>query len=109
VSEWYGIRCVFQHHDLRVAQATNVYEERIIVVRASSAEEAISQAEAEAAIYAADDSTSYLKFAQAFHAFEDSLDSPSEVFSLMRESELDADEYIDRFFDTGHERERKTT
>jgi hypothetical protein len=47
-----------------------------------------------------------LGLAQAFHLFVGAdLDDGAEVFSLMRTSDLPADEYVDRFFDTGDERQ----
>lgn len=53
----------------------------------------------------ADDSAEYVGLAQAFHMF-DSPVSGREVFSLMQDSELPPEEYIDRFFDTGRERQQ---
>jgi len=50
---WFGVRCLFQHSDPGAATGV-LYEERVTLWRAPSAEEAIARAEAEAASYAAD-------------------------------------------------------
>jgi len=84
-----------------------LYEERIVLVRARSFEEAIAKGETEARTYARENSAiSYLESADAYQLFDAELEEGTEVFSLMRESALDEDEYIRRFFQTGKERTR---
>jgi hypothetical protein len=51
----------------------------------------------------AGDEDEYLELAQAFRLF-DAPANGAEVFSLMRSSPLESDEYLDAFFDTGSER-----
>ena len=111
---WYAVRCVFRATENRpwrpvdLRRGESAYEERITLWRAASFEEAVERAEAEAREYAAgivDDSIEYVGFAQAFHLFGEPNDG-EEIFSLIRVSDLDSDDYIDRFFDTGRERER---
>ncbi|MBO2451411.1 hypothetical protein J4573_30275 [Actinomadura barringtoniae] len=82
------------------------YEERVTVWRAGSLDEAIARAEGEAAEYAAAVGVEYLAFAQAYWiGGEEALGEGAEVFSLVRDSELGADAYLSRFFDTGAERQ----
>lgn len=100
---WYAVRCVFfdEPKDRRSA----FYEERITLWRARSADDAIERAEAEALEYAAaieESPSTYTGLAQCFHLFDEPSDG-AEVFSLIRDSELDPDAYLDRFFDTGTE------
>ena len=83
----------------------HLYEERITVWRASSFEQAIERAEREARQYAQDTECQYLGFAQAYHLSGEQLRSGSEVFSLMRESNLTQAKYLDKHFDTGAERQ----
>lgn len=45
----------------------------------------------------------YVGLAQAFLLSEDPAVDGAEVFSLIRDSNLDPDAYLDRFFDTGQE------
>lgn len=102
---WYSVRCV-----IRSAAIADVdgwtYEERVTVWRANSFEDAIERAELEANDYAADTGGEYVGFAQAFHLFAgDHIDDGAEVFSLMRDSTLSVDDYLTRFFDSGHEHE----
>lgn len=78
------------------------YEERITLWRAESFEEAIEQAEAEALQYT-EDRGEYLDFAQAFRLFDEPGEG-AEVFSMLRDSELEPDEYVTAFFDSGLER-----
>jgi hypothetical protein len=103
---WYGVRCIFAHRGRTdVPSGSELYEERILLVRASSLEEAIERAEAEAARYAQDlGDAEYLGDADAFHVFSSEIGDLTEVFSLMRESDLDAEAYVRAFFQTGRER-----
>jgi hypothetical protein len=113
--QWYAVRCIFRHRfleDLESADAT-IYEERITLWRAPSVDHAIELAEDEAASYAAvmdarvmDAGDEYLGLAQAYELVDDP-GHGSEVFSLLRESELDAEAYLDTFFDTGTERQQR--
>jgi hypothetical protein len=97
MAEWFGVRCVFAH-----PQST--YEERITLWQADSFDEAVAVAEDDAATYADDTGAEFLGFAQAFVMSEEP-GHGVEVFCLERESDLDPDEYLDTFFDTGNERE----
>jgi hypothetical protein len=104
---WYGARCIFQHQNLQAKVPGGfVYEERLILVFAASEEEAIEKAEAEAAEYAGSDST-YLGYVDVFHVYETQIGEGTEVFSLMRSSNLMPEEYLNRFFDSGAEHQRR--
>lgn len=94
---WFGVRCVFRH-------AESTYEERIVIVVAADFDHAIAKAEEEAAEYVDGMNVEYVGLAQAFMLFDAPRDG-AEVFSLMRDSDLEPDEYLDTFFSTGDERE----
>jgi len=81
-----------------------VYEERIVLVRAHSFEEAHERGEAEAREYAADGDMEWLGHSEVFHLFDRKITDRTEVFSNLRESPLPPDEYVTRFFLTGDER-----
>jgi hypothetical protein len=105
-TSWYGIRCLFRLGPAD-AEATS-YEERVTIWLAASFDEAIAAAEADAEAYAAADEGSgneYLGLLQAY-ALPEQPGHGAEVFSLIRESALPADAYLDRFFDTGDERQQ---
>lgn len=103
---WYGVRLVYRLTGFP-AQA---YEERIVIVKAASFDEAIAKVERYSKDYE-DETKVYTGYAMAFHILDEngsSLGEGVEVFSLMRDSELDPDEYLDRFHDTGRERAKHT-
>jgi hypothetical protein len=107
---WYAVRCVFRTDSDRLAPGEHAYEERITLWRAESFDDAIAQAEAEAHAYVEtiESTDEFTGLAQAFHLFDDP-GHGMEVFSLIRRSRLDTDEYLARFFDTGDEFTRTDT
>ncbi|ROP44674.1 hypothetical protein [Pseudokineococcus lusitanus] len=105
-SGWVAVRCIF-HSEL---DGTGMYEERVTLWRTSSMDEAVERAEAEAHEYAAilstppADPTEYVGLAQAY-LLSDTPGDGAEVFSLIRGSDLEPEDYLDTFFDTGTERQ----
>ncbi|WP_406299445.1 DUF4288 domain-containing protein [Embleya sp. NBC_00888] len=98
---WHSVRCLFRHQP-------DIYEERITLWRAADLDEAIALAEADALEYARDvNDAEYLGLAQAFRLFDAQVGHGMEVFSLARDSPLEPSEYLDAFFDTGTERQRR--
>ncbi len=97
VQPWFAVRCIFRFEP--GGEATAVYEERITLWRAASFDDAIERAELEADDYIADLDGEYLGVSQAYHLFAgDELADGTEVFSLMRRSDLRAEDYVDRYF-----------
>ena len=105
---WYAVRCIFSHGDDDDAGRTR-YEERIVVVLAQSIDEAIARAEVEAEEYASGlgGDTRYLGDCDAYHLAVTDIGDGSEVFSLIRRSELGPKEYVRTFFQTGQEFSRR--
>ena len=100
---WFAVRTLCRSQ-LHGSQSTVLYEERVTVWSTSSIEAAIRLAEQESKDYADATDGTTVGFVQAYElAMAPS--HGSEVFSLMRVSDLDASEYVDRFFDTGAERQ----
>jgi hypothetical protein len=96
---WFSVRCLFRHLPAS-------YEERITLWRAGTPDEAVTLAEADARDYAKGlEGAEYLGLAQAFHLFEAQVGDGTEIFSLVRDSDLAPDDYLDAFFDTGGERQ----
>ena len=85
-----------------------IYEERITAWHATSTSEAIELAEGEAKEYAKKEGFQSIEFYQCYWMFDemDLIVPGTEVYSLLRESDLGEDDYIDTFFDTGLERQR---
>lgn len=99
---WYAVRTVvrFPADD----EGDAAYEERITLWRADSFEEAVERAEAEAEDYAIGHGGEPVGLSQVYHlAIGDAVADGDEVFSLIRRSPLEPDDYVDRFFDTGEE------
>jgi len=84
----------------------NLHEERITLWKATAIDVAIELAEKEAESYASDIKAKYLGLAQAYYLFDQSDSSGIEVYSLVRDSDLGSEEYMDTFFDTGNERQK---
>jgi hypothetical protein len=102
----YSTRTVIRFDDL-ATKAKYVYEERITLWRARSINGAIRKSEAEARRYAKECGGTYLKFIQAYWLYDDVDSDGLEVFSLMRESDCPSKQYIDTYFDTGTEKQKK--
>jgi hypothetical protein len=113
---WYSVRSFVCFPN---CAATPLYEERVVIFLATSFDDALEQAEAEAKAYVADIDGEDLDLYQAFCLFgddarlEDGLGSNSghiasgdEVYSLIRTSYLPPSEYLTHFFDTGAERQQ---
>ena len=108
---WYSAKTVYKHHFIEDGDTKFLFEERVVLFRAASLDDAIVQAEAEAAKYCAGSSRpiKYINYVMAYQLlFEEEVGHGTEVFSLMRESTLSNNAYLDRFFDDGHERTQTT-
>jgi hypothetical protein len=99
---WYGVRCI-----IRWPQMTEPsYEESVTVWRAASFGDAIAKAEVAAREYAALCDGEYLELAQAYFIGDaEPITDGTEVFSLIRNSDLEPDDYLTTFFATGDERQ----
>ncbi|MFC9971292.1 hypothetical protein ACFVH6_10405 [Spirillospora sp. NPDC127200] len=99
-SGWYGVRCVI----FWPQEGERLYEESVTVWHAASYK---AIAKAEALDYAAVCDGRYLGLAQAYFIGDGaSITDGTEVFSLVRASDLDPDDYVTRYFARGHERQR---
>jgi hypothetical protein len=102
----YSVRCVFRWEPRQDQKAKHLYEERITLWQAQSIDHAIELAEVEAENYASEN-IEFLGYSQAYAMYESISVNGIEVFSLLRESDLEPETYIDAFFDTGTEHERE--
>jgi hypothetical protein len=99
---WYSVRCIFEW-------TGGIFEERTTLWSAESIDEAIKLAEQDAREHAAElGDGRYLGLAQAYEIGPDQPGSGDEVYSLMRDSDLPADQYLSTYFDTGQERTQNT-
>ncbi len=103
--EWFGAKTLYEHTDRQEADGSNLFEERIVLILADNFDDAILKSEVEGNDYAYDDSgIKYLGYVNVFKLFDSEIADKTEVFSLMRSSQLKSNEYINTFFDTGKER-----
>lgn len=100
----YTVRTVIRWAERANQTRKYLYEERITAWNAESFEAAIDEAEKEAKEYA-DEGAEALDLFQAYWLFDDIelIPQGTEVFSLLRESDLEPSEYLDTYFDTGVE------
>jgi hypothetical protein len=103
---WYGAKCLFEHLDLSEEPGRTVYEERVVLIRATDWDDAIARSEADAARYAGElPGVRYLGFMDGYHIGPvPRITEGTEVYSLMRESALAGKDYLDRYCDDGTER-----
>ena len=105
----YGIRCIFEHTPRHYNTLAHLYEERITVWVAESIDDALDLASTEAHKYCENDEfVEFTGLSQAFWMFEPIESHGAEVFSLMRESNLEQEAYLNHFFSTGDERQQRS-
>jgi hypothetical protein len=103
--DWYSAKTIYKHHRVEAGKTKTVFEERVVLLRATGFDDAIAKAEAEAAVYCGTDGDAiYLGFVDVFHLFDEKVGHGTEVYSLMRESGLANKKYLDHFYDDGKER-----
>lgn len=102
--ESFSVRCIFRWYSRPGQRAKCLYEERITLWQANSIDQAIELAEEEALTYASED-MEFLGFSQAFALIHLIPANGIEIFSLLRESDLEPKQYLNTFFDTGFEHE----
>ncbi|MEO8036900.1 MAG: DUF4288 domain-containing protein [Acidobacteriota bacterium] len=98
---WFSARTVYEHDK----PGDGLFEERIVLFRAGDFDEAFARAEEEAEKYAREATCSYTGYISIYEIPDETITDGVEVFSLMRDSDYPADEYIEQFFDTGRERQ----
>ncbi len=92
---WYAAQCIFLHAD-KGHGPKQMYEERIVLLKADSFDDAIERAENEAEKYSRDlDGCKYLGFVNVFHIYDSKLAAGTEMFSRMEKSELKPKQYLD--------------
>jgi hypothetical protein len=103
---WFGVKTILIH--LHESDSTlRVYEESVLLVKADNFDDAIASAERivrkNCSVLSCEDSGFY----NAFEITDDKLSNGVEVYSIMRESKIEIDKYLDKFYDTGFERTKK--
>jgi hypothetical protein len=102
-SGWYAVRSVIRLNSTET-ESSRPYEERITLWKAKSFEEAIDRAEAETIEYAEGLGEYVVEFGQSY-ALVDEPGDGTEIFSLLRDSDLEPRPYVATYFATGAERQ----
>ena len=103
--EWYSAKTVCKHQRVEDGTSKTVFEERVVLLQARDFDDAIAQGEAEAQEYCRGiTNLTYTGYINVYRLFEATVSHGTEVFSLMRESNLSDSDYLDHFFDDGNER-----
>jgi len=102
--ESFSVRCIFKWSPRADQKLKYLYEERITLWQAENLEQAIEFAENEASEYS-DESCEFLGLSQGYTMFELTQGNGIEVFSLLRESNLEPELYLESFFKSGSERQ----
>ena len=98
----FGVKCILRFPQLADAGGMR-YEERVTLHEATSFGDAVIQAEKHANSYAEKENGEYLGFADAYKLYDSKMKEGMEVYSCMRKSHLEPEDYIDYFYDTGDE------
>ena len=101
----YSAKTVYRHQLTQKGKTKTVFEERIVLFHAVNFEDAIAKAETEANDHCtAVENVVYLGFVSVYYLPEETVGDGTEIYSLMRDSDLSDTEYLARFHDDGHER-----
>jgi hypothetical protein len=103
-SRWYAVRSIWRHDAPSDSANRNTYEERILLFLAFDVQDAIEKSEYESKHYDGES----IGYHMAYEMDDGPLGSGHELFSLMRDSDLPCEDYLNRFHDTGAERTRTT-
>src|SRR6266851_4326641 len=92
---WYAVRSLLFDKD------NNHYEERTVLVSASSDADALEKAEDGALKYCKEvGGLEYQGYSDSYHIFGEHVGPGTEVFSLIRKTPMSKDDYIERFLDS---------
>jgi hypothetical protein len=98
---WYGVKCLIEHGEPSDQAGAHLYEERVVVFRATDFDQAIELAEREVTDYARQNDARYLGYCNAFKMDAAVIEKGTEVYSVMREVPLSPRDFIDRYYDDG--------
>lgn len=104
--EWFAAKTVCKHQRVEEGGASKtLFEERVVLLQAADFEDAIARGEVEAQEYCRGiRDVTYTGYIHVYRLFAGTVGHGTEVFSLMRESELSDKDYLDHFYDDGRER-----
>ena len=97
--EWYSVRSIVRSQTVEDGSPRTVFEERVVLVKAASFDEAIAKGEAEAKEYCAICHRSrVLDYLVAYYIGDEEELRRGEVWSSMRDSELSDGDFLTHFY-----------
>ena len=97
---WYSVRSTFRSDLTEDGKPRRAFEERVVLFRATSFEEALAKGELDARRYALDSPHCVLlDHIVAFHIHDDDLRDGDEVWSCIRDLAIDDKEYLRRVYE----------
>ena len=108
-SEWYGVRGLFRWYFTESGETARV-EERVVLFRAVSFDQALDLAEAEAVTYCSDavsDTANYriesMKWWNAYRIGDENMESGQEVYSRLMDTSLSSASFLKRYYPKSHQ------
>lgn len=100
---WYSVKTLLYNTEVKT------YEERIVLFRANSFDDAESQAIAQSKEHVSNlNGIIFIGIIDVFHLYDQPIGSGSEVFSQMIKSDLSSKEFIQRFYNLDLDKDIKT-
>ena len=97
--QWYSVRSTFRLDRTVDGKAERLFEERVVVFRAASSEEALARGRAEAKQYSEGEAhPKMLEHIVAFCLWEEELREGEEVWSCLRQSDESDEQFLDRVY-----------
>lgn len=97
---WYGVRSIIRSDRTVDGKPCRTFEERIVLFRAATFEEALAKGETEAKQYTADwPNQKALDHLVAFHIHNDELREGVEVWSCIRGLDMTDEEFVRKFYE----------
>jgi hypothetical protein len=97
---WYSVRSVFGSELTEEGRPRRAFEERVVLFRAASFEEALAKGEVEAKRYAADSTRcTMLDHLVAFHIHDEDLRDGDEVWSCIRDADVSDGDFLRRIYE----------
>jgi hypothetical protein len=101
---WYGVRSIFRSDRTEDGKPCRTFEERVVLFRASTFEDALAKGKAEAQRYAADwPHPRVFEHIVAFHIHDDELREGDEVWSCIRRLDISDEEFAKRIYEGEYE------
>jgi hypothetical protein len=103
--EWFAAKTVCRHERDSDGKRGTLFEERVVLLRATDFDDAIAKGEIEVQEYCRGlREVAYVEYINVYRLEADTIGDGTEVFSLMRESKLSDSDYLDHFYDDDNER-----